>query len=407
MVESVPKLHAYKHSTNLLKILVTAKFSQYALEVLPQEATFRPKEVVEGSDTNTYPLLETSEGKISETSAIVSYIGEKGGLSGATTIERALIAQWVLFGIQDVSYLSRDLIYPIYGFFPHCPEASKNADTRLKALLKSLNNFLNGKQFLVGNRLTIADIELWFSLKPYWQLYLIDQFRTKQFPNIEAWFVSISNTDAVKTTIGRVALCKNPIRPPKVEKKEEKKEVKKEAKKEEKTDEEPQVEEKKEKKEVFPESKLDFDAFKKDFMNSTDRKAVLDKFFAGEYDANAFSIFYIRYQKLDSEGKKLFMTENGRDGFLERAEPSRKYVFASLGIYGEEGDLETKGVWLWRGTKIPTFFLEEHAQFEFYDKKQLDPSNEADKKVIYDYWLNIKTGDEVDGLKVQNVTLFR
>lgn len=27
----------------------------------------------------------------------------------------------------------------------------------------------------------------------------------------------------------------------------------------------------------------------------------------------------------------------------------RKYAFASVGVYGKEGDLEIRSVWLWRG----------------------------------------------------------
>jgi len=134
------------------------------------------------------------------------------------------------------------------------------------------------------------------------------------------------------------------------------------------------------KKENFPESKMDFDAFKKEFFNSSDRKAVLDKLFATDYDRNAFSIYYIRYQKLESEGKELWLTENSRDSFIQRVEQGRKHAFGSLGIYGVAGDYEIKGVWMWRGLEVPAF-MDENPQFEFYDKRPLNPDSEADKKL--------------------------
>jgi hypothetical protein len=31
----------------------------------------------------------------------------------------------------------------------------------------------------------------------------------------------------------------------------------------------------------------------------------------------------------------------------------RKYVFGTYGVYGEEGNYEVEGVWVWRGTEIP------------------------------------------------------
>lgn len=403
MVEAIPKLHAYKNSNNLLKILVVCKLTGYAVEIVEQPETLYPAETVSGSDTNTYPYLETSEGKVSETSAIIQYIADSKGFGGSSNYERALINQWTFFTTQDINYLARDLIYPIYGFLASNEESHKKSDNRLKALLKCLNNFLNGKTFLVGSKYSTADIELFFALRPYWQLYLIDQYRTKAFPNIEKWFTTLANHDAVKGVIGRVFTCKAPF---KAIKKEEKPAPKKEEAKPAPKQEEAKPElSAKDKEKLFPESALNFDAFKYEFMNSTDRKAVLENFFNKDYDAKAFSVYYIRYEKLESEGKVLFVTENGRDGFLERAEQGRKHVFANLGIYGEEGNLEIKGVWLWRGKGIP-FFMEEHPQFEYYERVELDPSKPEDRERIFNYWLTT-TGDVVEGLKTSSNTLFR
>jgi len=31
----------------------------------------------------------------------------------------------------------------------------------------------------------------------------------------------------------------------------------------------------------------------------------------------------------------------------------RKYVYGTYGVYGDEGNYDCKGVWVWRGTEIP------------------------------------------------------
>lgn len=401
---STPKLFAFKNSTNLLKVKAVAKLAKFELEIHQVEVHIKPKDTYEESPTNTLPYLETSEGIISETTAIMLYIANKAGFAGSSDYEKAQINQWICFGLHELTFPKKAVVYPLFGYYPHDNEEAKTAQDRLKHLLKSLDKHLAGKSFLVGNSITVADFQVWADLKSYWQFVYVEQVRTKMYANIDAWFNRVSSTDAIKNTFGTVHTCKSALKAPKVEKKEEAKEEKKEKPKV--VDDEPVEEEPKKKGEVFPESKMDFDAFKKAFMNSTDRKAVLDKFFAEEYDKNAFSIHYLRYQKLASEGKVLWQTQNGRDGFLERTESGRKHTFSTHGVYGEEGTLEIKGVWLWRGLDCPQFIID-NPQFEYYDRRTLDPSKPEEKEVIYNYWLNLKEGDVVDGLKVVDVVTFK
>lgn len=409
-MEGKAKLTAYKNSANLYKILATAKLANFALDVVEiDNPQIVGKDVIENSPTNTYPILETSEGVISESSAIITYIGLKGGVAGSNDFERAQVAQWQFFSVQEVNYNKRDTIYPIFGFLPFDADAAKHSGEKLKNIFKTLNAHIAGKTFLVGNSLTIADIELFTNIKHFWQLHFVEQVRKNLYANIDAWFARVATHEVVVKTFGITHVCKVALKAPKVEKKEEpKKEAPKPVEKKEKKPENDDDEEPPKKKDTpaFPESKLDFDGFKKEFMNSKERKAVLDKFFEKEYDANAFSVYYVRYQKLASEGKVLFKTTNGRDGFLERIDQNRKYVFASHGVYGVEGDYDIRGVWLWRGKGIP-FFLEEHPQFEYYERRELNPNVPEDRQVIDNYWLNLNEGAVVDGLAAVDVVTFK
>ena len=397
---STPKLFAYSNSLNLLKIKALAKLGNFQIEIESIDNNIKPKDLVEQSPTNTYPYLSTSEGNISEASAILSYIANKTGLAGANDFEKAQVNQWIFFSVWEINYAKANIVYPLFGFSDFDNEKNKISLDRLKHNLKALDKHLTGKSFLVGSNATVADIELWVALKHFWQFVYVEAVRSKMYANIDKWFNSISNLDAVKFTFGLTHPCKVALKAPKVEKKVEKKEEKKVEKKEEKPVEE------KPKAEVFPESKLDFDAFKKDFMNSTDRKAVLDKFFSQDFDPKGFSIQYLRYQRLPSEGKIDFKTVNGRDGFLERCESGRKHVFCNFGVYGKDGDFEIKGVWLWRGIKPPQFMLD-NPQFEYYDVVPLDPSKSEDKERIYNYWLNLEKGNVVEGLPVFDNTTFK
>jgi len=119
-------------------------------------------------------------------------------------------------------------------------------------------------------------------------------------------------------------------------------------------------------------------------------------------DLNGFSFWYMHYQKLPSEGKILFKTNNSVGIFLQNLDPFRKYCFSAHGVYGEEGNYEIRGVWMWRGTEIADE-IKEHDNFPYMTVKKLDPTQESDRKVIEDYWLHIDEGNVVDGLPVANV----
>ena len=94
------------------------------------------------------------------------------------------------------------------------------------------------------------------------------------------------------------------------------------------------------------------DDFKREFLNSKDKPAVLAEFWK-KFDANGYSLWRMRYDKLPSEGKVLFRCKNSMSFFLQKLDSFRKYSFAAHGIYGTEGDYDIRGLWMWRGLDIP------------------------------------------------------
>ena len=53
------------------------------------------------------------------------------------------------------------------------------------------------------------------------------------------------------------------------------------------------------------------------------------------------------------------MTKNLLDGFIQRFHDGfRKYALGKQGIFGDEPNLEIKGMWIIRGTKFPLVWKE-------------------------------------------------
>lgn len=148
------------------------------------------------------------------------------------------------------------------------------------------------------------------------------------------------------------------------------------------------------------------DDFKRDFLNAEDKKAALEKFWQN-IDYNGYSFWFMEYQKLPSEGKILFKTNNSCSMFLQKLDHFRKYSFGVHGVYGEEGNYDVRGVWLWRGTDIPAE-VREHDAFEYTTIKKLEPQNNAaDKELVDTFWLNLNAGDIVDGKPVAQTNYFK
>jgi len=131
----------------------------------------------------------------------------------------------------------------------------------------------------------------------------------------------------------------------------------------------------------------------------------MDKFWT-IYDPQGYSLWHLQYQKLPSEGKIQWKTANASGFFLQKLDPFRKYTFSAHGVYGEEGNYEIRGVWMWRGTEHPTE-IKEHDNYEFTTIRRLDHTKEEERKLIEDYWLHIKEGEVVDGLRVAEVVHFK
>jgi len=145
------------------------------------------------------------------------------------------------------------------------------------------------------------------------------------------------------------------------------------------------------------------DDFKRDFLNATDKRAALDRFW-GKFDANGWSFWFMQYQNLPSEGKILWKTVNSANFFLQKLDHFRKYTFGVYGVYGVEENYVCRGIFMWRGLDTPQE-VKDHDNYEFMDMKNLDPVK--DRELIESYWLKMKEGEEVDGRKVAETQSFK
>ena len=297
------------------------------------------------------------------------------------------------------------MAYAIFGWSVVETEAYNTAVKDLKAHIITLNSHLQGKTYLVGERLTIADLVVAFTLITAFQTALDGGFRKSVAPNVAAWMDRVLSTPEVVSRIGHVKLCQKvlkPVAPPKKE--EPKKEVKPVAKAD------GEEEEAKPKKQVdpldaLPPSKLDLPVFKTYFVNLADKRGEGMKHFFDLYDSEGYSLYYAKYDKAEGEGAVTYQFANLLNGFLQRLDDFRRHCFGSVIMTGDEPDLDIESVWLFRGKGIPPR-MDEHPQWEYFKSRVLDENNEADRQLITDFW-SAKAGDVVNGKKAQIVKLHK
>lgn len=135
------------------------------------------------------PVLTDGDFILWESMAIAMYLARKfghGSLWPASVEDEGRVMQWALWAslemeIYVVNYLRHAMLYPPEK---RRPELAEEALKVLPAPLKVLNDSLAGKDYLVGNRFGVADINV------STVLLLADVYKplgVDQYPNVMAW----------------------------------------------------------------------------------------------------------------------------------------------------------------------------------------------------------------------------
>ena len=410
--------------------------------------------------TKTFPFLETKEGNISQSDAIIYYLCQKyqPELLGQNIFEKAKIMQWVEFANCEINQCNRNIIYPIFGWEELNKEDYIRDNNKIKEYLKNIEKELEKNEYIIGNQLTLADISLFAKLRFLMMFHLPEQMRNKLFPKLNKWFENLMNTKEAMKAYGRTVLCKTPMKPfagkinknkPEKENKENKEEKDKKKEKEkdknknkkdkkEKKDKQkdkkeneqkdkPQQEKKGKEKEPYipgllevprfnikeiennpldslPPSKFDLSKFKEKFINSKDKATSLNNFWTN-FDQEGYSLWYIEYDNSPNECVTLFRTCVIKGDILEQLKYFKKYCFGVLGAYGGNGAYKIKGCLLWRGKDIP----EEVKAVNCFNKmtfRKMDCNVERDKEIVKEYWTKINENEKVFDLPAIDARYF-
>jgi len=338
------------------------------------------------------PVLETPEGFIFESNAIAKYLAHQNpslNLLGRTVLEGAQVDQWLFFCSNEIEPSAWAWLGPISGMIPFNPELHQQAVNYIKTAMHALQRYLERHTYLVGERLSLADIVVAAALSPLYQKVFDPMFR-KPFFNVNRWFELITQQSNFKAVFnlapamwctvaqkGKGVDQKKKDEAPKKEEKKKEEHPKKEDKKEEKKKEEAPKEDKKKKPkdddeeeeddiekeekkpnplDNLPKSTFQLDAYKREYSNNKNIDAST-QFLWDNFDPEGFCLFFCRY-KYNDENNALFKTTNLIGGFYQRLERMHKYAFGTMLIHGTDKSHEVSGFWIFRGPILPEAMLD-------------------------------------------------
>eukprot|EP00992_Anisonema_acinus_P000889 TRINITY_DN10320_c1_g1_i3.p1 TRINITY_DN10320_c1_g1~~TRINITY_DN10320_c1_g1_i3.p1 ORF type:complete len:433 (+),score=132.68 TRINITY_DN10320_c1_g1_i3:55-1353(+) len=407
---SLGKLYTSKeHCTT--KVLLTASFTGQKLDIPPCEAgkdNITP-EFLKKNPFGKLPVLELSDGFVFESAAICKHICRvtpKSGLLGRNDLEASQVDQWCDFNCNELEPSAMTWLGPILGHTAFNEELNRQAQDNIKNMMKALNQYFERHQFLVGERITLADIVVAATFVPLYGKVIEPRLRSP-VPCLNRWLECITQQPAFKSVVSLppamwctvpqpvIKFAEKGAKADKKEKKEakkeEKKQEKKEEKKEKKEEKKPKAKEPEEEEEnyddepkaknpldLLPKSSFILDTYKREYSNNKIEDSC--KWLWENFDAEGYSMWWSNY-KYNEECTVLFRTTNLVGGFFQRLERMHKYAFGQMVICGEDNKHELSGFWIIRGQELPATLLDV-PDTELYDWVKLDVSKIDDAEKL-------------------------
>lgn len=195
------KLHCFGESGNAYKAALALELSGLDWEPVKVDffggETRTPEYRAEINNLGEVPVMIDGDVKLTQSGVIQDYVAEKSGkFGGKDSAERREILRWVLWDNHKLSSMAGMTRF-LMNFLPadkQPKEVIAFNQGRLAAAYDLLNSHLEGRDWIVGDSITNADL----SCCGY--LYYPEEFgfdRTA-YPNVDAWLTRISETPGWK-----------------------------------------------------------------------------------------------------------------------------------------------------------------------------------------------------------------
>lgn len=197
------------------KALIAAAFAGVAVKAVKVDGS---SAAPAGHGGGKLPVLVTPEGVLSQSNAILRYLGNVREdatlhLAGRSAVEAAQVDQWLDFSSEELEPIAHVLLLastaaePVLGVSEAAvAKSAPAARARLGDVLGVLEAHLTAHTFLVGERVSLADVALSCALLGVFSSVLTSAEREGQFPALTRWFMTCMNQPEFVGVVGSVQL---------------------------------------------------------------------------------------------------------------------------------------------------------------------------------------------------------
>ncbi|KDN39258.1 eEF1-gamma domain-containing protein [Tilletiaria anomala UBC 951] len=391
-------------SPKVWRSLAAAKYAGVELEFVRaslRDGDCRKPEYLAKFPMGKIPAFEGADGfLLTESQAIARYVAsyaKNANLLGADEKSSAQVQQWSSWGDEELFNKGLTILLPSFGFGAYNKEAEASAWEAIHRSLTYLNNYLNKNTFLVGHRVSLADLVVAGNLRMLFTSLAGEGVRNK-YPNVTRYFNTVFGQPTIVDIVSKAELLKENFKftAPKKEAAPaaaaaaapaagaSAKKSKSKKKDDDDDDEEPLVPAEPKVKnplDDLPKSPFILDEWKRVYSNQDTRKEALPWFFQN-FDYDGYSVWRFDF-KYNEELTQIFMSANQIGGFFNRLEASRKYVMGTAGVFGKANDGAIAGVVICRGKEYQPV-LGVAPDLESYSVSPLDLKKDEDKKFFED-----------------------
>ncbi|KAG0727913.1 Elongation factor 1-gamma [Chionoecetes opilio] len=208
-VFSPQTLYTYPENFRAFKVLVAAQYSGAKVTTDPAFVfgdTNKTPAFLNKFPLGKVPAFESSDGRCIFESNAICWAVANDELRGASPMDQAQVVAWMSFADNEILPASCTWVFPCMGIMSFNKGNTERAKEDVRKALQCLNTHLLTRTFLVGERITLADVSVCCTLLHLYQ-YVLDAGFRKPFQNANRWFTTMINQPQVKAVIGDLKMC--------------------------------------------------------------------------------------------------------------------------------------------------------------------------------------------------------
>jgi len=153
-------------------------------------------------------VLETADVTLHDSNAIAFFLSNSQLRRDDDLFASSQVLQWM-------SYVQNHILPTVSSWVLLSLGVSVSEDTKvnikiskadLLCTLSKLDGILRTRTYLIGERITLADISIFTTLLPLYE-HVFDPHHRKQYTNLNRWFLTILNQPQVKCVVKNFTFC--------------------------------------------------------------------------------------------------------------------------------------------------------------------------------------------------------